>query len=295
MSELKTRLKENAALVEAALDTYYKKTDEDCGELLSAEMYSLMAGGKRIRPFLALEFCRLFGGKTEAALPFACGIEMLHTFSLIHDDLPCMDNDDLRRGKPTNHKVYGEATALLAGDGLSVYAFEAVATNKYVSEKSALNAVKELATASGTFGMCGGQIMDMIGETKKWSFEKLLKLQRLKTGALIKAAAKFGCFAAELDNDDKRIADAVEYAEKIGLAFQITDDILDKIGDEAELGKTVGSDAESGKTTFMTYMSVEEARAYAEKLTDEACSAIEKYEGSEILCELARYLLTRTN
>ena len=143
------------------------ETDEDFESLLASEMYSLMAGGKRIRPFLVIEFCRLFGGSTEAALPYAAAIEMIHTFSLIHDDLPCMDNDDLRRGKPTNHKVYGETTALLAGDALSVRAFEVLASNEAVSAKSVKNAVYELAYASGGFGMCGGQIMDIIGEVQE--------------------------------------------------------------------------------------------------------------------------------
>ncbi len=293
--ELKKRLSENAKLVEDKLREYFCETDEDCESLLSSEVYSLMAGGKRIRPFLAIEFCRLFGGSAEAALPYASALEMIHTFSLIHDDLPCMDNDDMRRGKPTNHKVYGETTALLAGDGLSVRAFETLASNEYVSAKSIKNAVYELAHASGSAGMCGGQIMDIIGEEKKWSFDKLLKLHKLKTGALIRASALLGCYAAELEIDDKRCADVCTYAENIGLAFQIIDDILDKIGDAELLGKTIGSDKENDKVTFMTYMSVEEAEKYAEELTEKAIDAISGYNGSELLCELARYLLERKN
>lgn len=295
MADLKEKLVENAALVEDKLREYFSENDEDCESLLSSEVYSLMAGGKRIRPFLVIEFCRLFGGKTEAALPYAAAIEMIHTFSLIHDDLPCMDNDDLRRGKPTNHKVYGETTALLAGDALSVRAFETLASNEYVSAKSVKNAVYELASASGAFGMCGGQIMDIIGEEKKWEFEKLLKLHRLKTGALIRTAALLGCYAAELEPSDARCANVRKYAENIGLAFQIIDDILDKTGDAALLGKTIGSDAENDKVTFMTYMSVEEALEYAKKLTDEAIASISEYEGSEILSLLAAYLLERKN
>ena len=295
MADLKERLKQNAALVEDKLREYFSRTDEDFESLLSSEVYSLMAGGKRIRPFLVIEFCRLFGGSVEAALPYAAGIEMIHTFSLIHDDLPCMDNDDLRRGKPTNHKVYGETTALLAGDALSVRAFEVLASNDNVSAKSVKNAVFELAYASGGFGMCGGQIMDIIGEQKKWSFDKLLKLHRHKTGALIRTAALLGCYAAELERDDKRCENVCKYAENIGLAFQIIDDILDKIGDAAILGKTIGSDAENDKVTFMTYMSVDEALKYAKKLTEEAISAISEYEGSEILSQLASYLLERKN
>lgn len=292
---LKEKLKANAELVEGKLREYFDEHDEDTESLLSAETYSLMAGGKRIRPFLVIEFCRLFGGKTEAALPYAAAIEMIHTFSLIHDDLPCMDNDDLRRGKPTNHKVFGEATALLAGDGLSVRAFETLASNEYVSAKSVKNAVFELAHASGAFGMCGGQIMDMIGEEKKWSFEKLLKLHRLKTGALIRTAALLGAYAAELDRSDARIADVCRYAENIGLAFQIIDDILDTTGDAAILGKNIGSDKENGKVTFMTYMSVDEAKKHAKELTDGAVAALSAYDGSETLTELALYLLERQN
>lgn len=295
MTELKTRLKENAKLVEAKLASYYTEKDVDLERLLSSEEYSLMAGGKRIRPFLAIEFCRLFGGKVEAAIPYAAGVEMIHTFSLIHDDLPCMDNDDLRRGKPTNHKVFGETTALLAGDGLCVRAFEVLASNEYTSAKSVKNAVYELSYSSGAAGMCGGQIMDIIGEEKKWSFDKLLKLHRLKTGALIRTASLLGCYAAELDRDDPRCADVRTYAENIGLAFQIIDDILDKIGDAAVLGKTIGSDSENDKVTFMTYMGVEEAEKYARSLTDKAIEAVSKYEGSEVLVALASYLLERKN
>lgn len=290
---LKERLKENAELVENKIREYFGETDEDTESLLSAETYSLMAGGKRIRPFLVIEFCRLFGGKTEAALPYAAAIEMIHTFSLIHDDLPCMDNDDFRRGKPTNHKVFGEATALLAGDGLSVRAFETIASNEYVSAKSVKNAVFELSHSSGAFGMCGGQIMDMIGEEKKWSFEKLLKLHRLKTGALIRTAALLGVYAAEIEPSDARCDDVRRYAEDIGLAFQIIDDILDATGDAALLGKPVGSDEENGKVTFLTYMSVDEAKKYAKELTDEAVAALSAYEGNGILSELAVYLLGR--
>ena len=174
-------------------------------------------------------------------------------------------------------------------------AFEMLASNEYASAKSVKNAVYELSHASGASGMCGGQIMDIIGEEKKWSFDKLLKLHKHKTGALIRAASLLGCYAAELEPDDKRCADVCTYAENIGLAFQIIDDILDKTGDAAVLGKTIGSDSENDKVTFMTYMSVEEAEKYARGLTEEAIDAISGYEGSEVLISLANYLLERKN
>ncbi|MBQ8439041.1 MAG: polyprenyl synthetase family protein, partial [Clostridia bacterium] len=178
----------DATMTEDAMRKYYTE-DEDLKPLLDSERYSLFAGGKRIRPMLALEFCRMFGGEDEAALPFACAVEMIHTYSLIHDDLPCMDNDDMRRGKPTNHKVFGESTALLAGDALLTGAFEAAASNRAVDAEVAVKAVAYLANCAGRYGMVGGQIMDLEGEHKKLSLDELLKLHSLKTGALISAAA----------------------------------------------------------------------------------------------------------
>ena len=292
-NNVKKRILENAKLVEAALAEYYTEEDEDLALLLDAEKYSLFAGGKRIRPFLVLEFCRMFGGKDEAALPLACAIEMIHTSSLIHDDLPCMDDDDLRRGKPTNHKVFGYANALLAGDALLMKAFE-VLSMANVSDAAVRAAVAALSCASGDFGMVGGQIMDINEDPKvKFPLEKLKKLQRKKTGALIRCSALLGCIAAGLEWDSEKAQDACEYAEKIGLAFQIVDDILDVTGDESKLGKDIGSDAEMGKTTFMSYYTPDEAKNLAELLTAEAVGAISEYEDSEILTDLAVFLLER--
>lgn len=281
-----------ATLTEAAMKEYYTD-DADIRVLLDAERYSLFAGGKRIRPLLTLEFCRMFGGEEAAALPFACAVEMIHTYSLIHDDLPCMDNDDMRRGKPTNHKIFGEAIALLAGDSLLTGAFEAAASNSAAGAEISAKAVAYLAGCAGRYGMIGGQIMDLEGEKKQLSPEELLKLHSLKTGALISAAAVLGALAAGVAFDDPRMEAVVTYAENIGLAFQIVDDILDCTGSAEELGKKTGSDEANQKTTFMTFYSVEEAQFYAERLTAEAIRAIKTFEDSDALCTLAKWLQNR--
>ena len=282
----------DAKMTEAALREYYTE-DEDIKELLDAERYSLFAGGKRIRPLLALEFCRLFGGEDGAALPFACAVEMIHTYSLIHDDLPCMDDDDLRRGKPTNHKVFGESTALLAGDSLLTGAFEVAASNVAVESDVALKAVAYLANCAGRYGMVGGQIMDLAGEKKKLSLDELLKLHSMKTGALISAACVMGALAAGVTFRDECMEDVVTYAENIGLAFQIVDDILDQTGDSQTLGKNVGVDAERNKNTFLSFYSVEEAQYYADQLTSGAVNAVRKYPECDVLVSLAQWLANR--
>jgi geranylgeranyl diphosphate synthase type II len=286
-------LKADAKLTENALHGYLAANDRQLQVLLDAERYSVFAGGKRIRPALVIEFCRLFGGDDRAALPFASAVEMVHTYSLIHDDLPCMDNDDMRRGRPTCHKAFGEANAMLTGDALLTYAFEITAQNRYVSDLTAASAVVALAKAAGSFGMVGGQILDMAGERADLDFETLLRLHKLKTGALIRASALLGCMAAGLDKGDAKTLAATNYAEKIGLVFQIIDDILDVTGDSGLLGKSCGKDAARHKTTFMTYFSPEDAKKYAAELTDIAVSAISAYPGSEMLCALAYYLLDR--
>ncbi len=292
-TDIKNKLIASAKLTEDALAVYMQRDDEDIKTLLESERYSLFAGGKRIRPFLTLEFCKLFGGDERAALPFAAAVEMIHTYSLIHDDLPCMDDDDLRRGKPTNHKVFGYSTALLAGDGLLTRAFGVAASNPYVDSTAALSAVKALSDAAGEFGMIGGQVIDLYGEEERLSEKTLVKLHTLKTGALIKVSAQMGCLAAGFTEGSPEMEAALEYAAKIGLAFQIIDDIMDVTVSEEVLGKSAGSDAENNKTTFMTYYSVEDAKAYATSLTAEAVSAIADYAGSETLTDLAAYLLDR--
>ena len=281
-----------ATVTEAAMKKYYSE-DEDIRVLLDAERYSLFAGGKRIRPLLTLEFCKMFGGDEAAAVPFACAVEMIHTYSLIHDDLPCMDDDDMRRGKPTNHKVFGEAIALLAGDSLLTGAFEAAASNTVAGAEISAKAVAYLAGCAGRYGMIGGQVMDLEGEKKSLSADELLKLHSLKTGALISAASVLGALAAGVGFDDPRMEAVVMYAENIGLAFQIIDDVLDCTGDAELLGKAVGVDAKHQKTTFMSFYSVEEAKFYAERLTEEAIRAVQTFENSDALVSLARWLLNR--
>ncbi len=287
------RLKENAALVEKALAAYTAEQDADFTEELEAERYALLSRAKRIRPTLVLEFCRLFGGSDEAALPFACAVEMVHTYSLIHDDLPCMDNDDLRRGRPTCHKVYGEATALLAGDGLLTRAFGVVASNTYVSGDTARDAVTVLTRAAGSFGMIGGQMMDLAGEHKKLPLETLKKLHAHKTGAMIEVSATLGCLAAGLSLNDERTEAARRFARGIGLAFQIVDDVLDVTADAALLGKPIGSDAENEKTTFLTYFTPDEALDHARAVTKEAKEALAGLSQAGFLHGLADYLVSR--
>ena len=289
---LELLLHRNATLTENALREYYTD-DPDLQVLLDAERYSLFAGGKRIRPTLPLEFCRLFGGEEAAALPFACAVEMVHTYSLIHDDLPCMDNDDLRRGKPTNHKVFGEGVAVLAGDALLTGAFEAAATNTAAGAETSAMAVAYLAGCAGRYGMIGGQIMDIEGEKRKLSQDEVFRLQSLKTGALISAASVMGALAAGVRTDDPAMERVVRYAENIGLVFQIVDDLLDRRGDEATLGKRVHVDEEHHKNTFLSFCTEEEAWLYAERLTADACRAIRLYPSSEILVSLAEWLLKR--
>ncbi len=290
---LKSRIAEDKAITESALSKYLAYTDPGFAVLFDSMRYSVDAGGKRIRPFLVFEFCRLFGGDIEAAVPFACAIEMIHTYSLIHDDLPCMDNDDLRRGKPTNHKVYGEATALLAGDALLTYAMEIAASNDKVSPSCALEAVKLLAKGAGPRGMIGGQQLDLIGEEVKYELLTLRRMQELKTGELILASCFLGVLAAGGDAAAKSAASG--YACGIGPAFQIIDDMLDVTSDAETLGKNVGMDAVCGKTTFMTYMTLDEAYSAAKELTEHAVMSVKDYANSDVLCEFAEYLLNRRN
>ncbi len=295
MSEiLFSLMNECAAKVKKFIERQYSNPDKDYEVIVRAQTYSLLAGGKRIRPFLVLKFAELFGGDEDKALPLAGAIEMIHTFSLIHDDLPCMDNDVLRRGKNTCHVEFDESTALLAGDALSIAAFEVIAKSS-LSDKDKVRATLLLSENSGYNGMIAGQIIDLSGEKEKLSYDMLLKLHSLKTGCLIRCAAALGCVAAGVSENDEKYHAAIEYSEKIGLAFQIIDDILDKTGDEAILGKSIGKDENSRKTTFLSYMSIEEATKTAERLTNEAIDAIKRFDGSDTLVLLAEYLLKRQN
>lgn len=287
-------LKEYSDMVNREIENRYAfidTSDRSAKKLYDAQKYSLMAGGKRIRPSLVLEVCRAMGGDIEAAMPFALAVEMVHTYSLIHDDLPCMDNDDMRRGKPTNHKVFGENYATLAGDGLLTDAFFECAMNSHVSGDCAAAAVGILSGAAGSFGMVKGQAMDMYGEENKLSLEELINLHLGKTGALICASVQLGAIAAGISPDDERMEKLTFYAQNVGLTFQIIDDVLDKTSSESEMGKSVGSDTE--KTTFMTYFTPNQALECAEKYTQEAIDAISDLEGCERLCAFAEYLCYR--
>ena len=294
MSNIEAVLKASAARTEEALAACLVCKKEDLALIFEAEAYSLLGGGKRIRPFLVLEFCKLFGGKEEAAIPFALALEMIHTYSLIHDDLPCMDNDDYRRGRLTSHKKFGEAMAVLAGDALLTRAFGTAASNREVSADICVEAVKTLSRAAGDEGMIGGQVLDILGEdNESLTLGDLKRLQSLKTGALIRAAARLGCLAAGKSADSNEAIAADRYAEGVGLAFQIVDDVLDVVGDPSLLGKQTGADVKKNKMTFTRFYSPDEAIACAKELTEKAIDALVPYQGSDLLCELAEYLLKR--
>ena len=288
-------LLQNSEETERALVGFFEKKSGDgsLAIIMQAQKYSLLGGGKRIRPFLVNEVCRMLGGKPEASMPFAVAVEMIHTYSLIHDDLPCMDDDDMRRGKPSNHKVYGEANALLAGDALLTNAFLCAASNKLVSADNVALALAEISRAAGDEGMIGGQLIDLAGEEKKLDFEELLKLHSLKTGKMIELSARLGCFAAGFDNDSEETLKVCSYARNIGLAFQVVDDVLDVVGDEATVGKTLSSDMQNQKTTFISFFDVDSALKYAADVTQKAINDIKDIDNSDRLQELAEYLLKR--
>ena len=296
--QLTRRLQADAAMTENALKSRTNASalaalaeDDRLALLAKAQDYSLMAGGKRVRPALVLEVAEMLGGSKAAALPFACAIEMIHTYSLIHDDLPCMDNDDVRRGKPTSHKVFGEANAILAGDGLLTDAFAVAASHP--DKDKALRAVRLLATAAGSVGMVGGQMMDLAGENERLPLDTLLTLHARKTGALITASVQLGAVAAGEREGTSAWEALTLYAQRIGLAFQVIDDVLDVVADPALLGKTCGKDQSENKTTLLTYYTLDEARTYARTLTDEAISAIENVDKEGTLRALAQYLAER--
>lgn len=282
-------------IINDRLDKYKNETMQHIAEqrdVAEAMWYSLSAGGKRIRPVLVMEFCRVCGGDTKNAEVAACAIEMIHTFSLIHDDLPCMDNDDYRRGKPSCHKAYGEATALLAGDALENLAFGIIA-DAVIPDSVKVRLVQTLAKAVGVNGMIGGQVIDTEYEGKNIPEEMLLRMYSMKTSALLKAACLMGCICAEAD--EEKMTAAIKYAENLGLAFQIIDDILDITGNEQQLGKPIGSDAANGKITYASLNGLEKSNSYAAKLTENALDSLSAFENTEFLKELTLYLLKRSN
>ena len=273
--------------VEAYLQTLFAE-DAPQKQLFDAMRYSLLAGGKRIRPILVLEFCRICGGETEKALPFAAAIEMVHTYSLIHDDLPCMDNDDYRSGRLTNHKVFGEANAVLAGDALLTAAFGQLARAELPAERIG-KAVALLSQRAGECGMVGGQVLDMEAEQRTCTEEEVLAIQSRKTGALISAACQLGVIAAGGSAAQQEAAAA--YADALGLAFQIEDDILDVIGDAEKLGKAVGMDA--NKNTFVRLYGVDACRERIKAETQKAIAALDGFADADFLTELAERLVSR--
>lgn len=267
-------------------------------ELLDAMRYSLLAGGKRIRPILVMKFCQALCGEMEPALDYACGVEMLHTYSLIHDDLPCMDDDDLRRGKPTCHKVYGECNAVLAGDALQAEAFFRLASSgRTVRPESNGQACAVLAEAAGAMaGICGGQYLDLAGEGKALTLDELTCIHMWKTAALLKAACLLGLTAAPVAASDLQWQGAVRYAEELGMAFQIRDDMLDQESTTEELGKPVGSDAENEKVTFATLYGLDRCRELVAEHTERAKQAISGlFEDTSFLCRLSDELAGRKN
>ena len=282
-------------LIEQALDGYLPSGDCLEKSVADSMRYSLMAGGKRIRPRLVLEFSRINGGADGEALPVACALEMIHTYSLIHDDLPCMDDDDIRRGRPSNHKRFGESVALLAGDALLTLAFKTI-----FDGFNSQNAVKRakcaelIAEYSGAHGMIGGQIIDLESEGKPPKLERLEIMDKKKTGCLIKAACLAGCISAGA-YDSKKLDAAENYGESIGLAFQIVDDILDVVSTTDELGKPVGSDKTQEKATYVSLMGVNKCRELVDELTKRAVKSLEAFDGEkERLEELALSLAVRS-
>ncbi|MBR3971830.1 MAG: polyprenyl synthetase family protein [Ruminococcus sp.] len=283
--------------IESALEKYLSRTDEHYAVLWDAMRYSTDAGGKRVRPRLTIEFAKLCGATEEEAMPFACAVEFIHTYSLIHDDLPCMDDDDMRRGKPSSHIAFGEDNALLAGDALQSLAFETMLCDETLSKVEPLRCAKAahtLAYFCGSDGMVGGQVIDLLYEDKTADENVINKIHLLKTGALIKAACLMGCLVAGAD--DKKLSAAEKYAECIGLAFQLVDDVLDVTSTTDELGKPVGSDADNNKSTLVSILGVEECMRRAKELTDTAVKALEAFEGDTTFLEnFALKLLSRRN
>ena len=290
------KLKEQTALYREYIENYLKDWyarfhDEPQKQLFEAMEYSLLAGGKRLRPIFAFEFCRICGADWKMAAPFAAAIEMIHTYSLIHDDLPSMDNDDLRRGRPTNHKVYGEAMAILSGDALLTDAFAVAATAQLAQPQDMAFAISVLSECAGSLGMVGGQVLDIRSEERECTEEEILNIQSRKTGALINAACVLGVIAA--GGTEEQIDAAASFACALGIAFQIRDDMLDVIGTKDEMGKGVGTDAE--KNTFVQLYGLEKCEELVQKYTQVALSALEVFEDPGILTDLAASLTDRRN
>lgn len=286
---LEDRSREYREYIERYLHDWYDRfRDEPQKKLFESMKYSLLAGGKRLRPIFAFEFCRICGTDWKKAAPFAAAVEMIHTYSLIHDDLPCMDNDDFRRGRPTNHKVYGEALAVLAGDALLTDAFTIAATAD-LEGKTMADAIGVLSECAGSLGMVGGQVLDIMSEERVLSEQEVLDIQSRKTGALIRAACACGAIAGGAT--EAQFDAACQFAAGLGLAFQIRDDMLDVIGTKEEMGKGVGTD--ETKNTFVRLYGLERCGELVTKYTDYAISALDAFEDTSYLTALAESLTTR--
>ena len=294
MMDLKQEMKERCAYIEAALEKSVPEQQEFPPVIFEAMRYSLLAGGKRLRPMMVLAACEAVGGRKEDALPFACALEMIHTYSLIHDDLPAMDNDDYRRGRLTSHKVFGEDMAILAGDGLLHHAMETMADACVKNPTpQTTGAMKAIAHGAGIFGMLTGQVVDVFMEGKPLDIETLDFIHIHKTAAMIRGALEAGAVCGGADGET--VAQFGLAGEKIGVAFQILDDILDVTSTLEELGKPIHSDEKNQKTTYVTLFGIEKSREIAAKLSDEAIAIWEKQgESCAFLLELTKYLLTRT-
>ena len=278
------------AYIEEYLKNFYTELhDLPQNKLFEAMEYSLLAGGKRLRPVLAMEFCRLCGNDPYQAAPFAAAVEMIHTYSLIHDDLPSMDNDDFRRGRPTNHKVYGEAMAVLAGDALLTDAFALAASCELPNPKQLALAVGVLAENAGSLGMVGGQVLDIMSEQRELSEQEVIDIQSRKTGALINAACVLGVIAA--GGSEAQIQAAAQFAAGLGMAFQIRDDMLDVIGTQQELGKGVGTD--TAKNTFVRLYGLEKCEELVQTYTNYAIDALSVFEDTDFIIALAKSLTDR--
>ena len=290
--DLKQYLESRRLTVEKALEAALPEEEGPEARVVEAMRYSLFAGGKRLRPILCLAAAETVGGKLESAMPAACALEMIHTYSLIHDDLPAMDDDDLRRGKPTNHKVFGEAIAILAGDGLLTEAFVLLSGYNTLLSERAVQLIGVIARAASYRGMVGGQVVDMLSQNKPADLETVQQMHSRKTAALIAAAAESGALAGE--GSEAQVAALANYGRAIGLAFQIADDILDIEGDTEVLGKTAGSDLARGKVTYPAAVGLESSRQAARELVDDALAALEGFDHrAEPLRALANYIITR--
>ena len=276
------------AAIEAYLDRLFTG-EKSYGKLYEAIRYSLLSGGKRIRPVLTLEFARLGGTDWHLALPYACALELVHNYSLIHDDLPCMDNDDLRRGRPTNHKVYGEALAVLAGDALQPEAFRIIAQAPMMAAENRVEAVRVLARASGADGMVAGQVLDTVCDVRDEA--GLRELNRLKTGVMISAAVELGCIAAKMPPTMRM--QALKYAAHLGRGFQLRDDILDVTGDEETFGKPIGSDKASGKITYVDLKGLRACQQEVESCSAKAKAAVSSWGDHDFLWQLADQMVNR--